>query len=303
MRQAVSSSNPFLDEVVTHLITAGGKRLRPALTIAAAGAVQGSSGTQTDLDSAVYSAAAAVELTHLGSLHHDDVIDEAQQRRNVESVNARYGNAMAILSGDFLMARASGLVAELGGDVPQVLAQTITDLVMGQVLEWQDHANTARTVESYEASINGKTASLLADSTHLGALTGGGNADQVEKLASFGRAFGMAFQIRDDISDVTSTAEVMGKPVGNDLLEGTYSLPTIYALQDNAVASELQALLNEDIDTQGIEQACKLIQHSNAIERAEQRCAMWCQTADESLSNIANSKYTDALRELLARVR
>lgn len=302
LTETVSSSDPFLSQVAVHLIDAGGKRLRPSLTVAASGAALAESG-HPQIPDRVIKAAAAVELTHLGSLHHDDVIDEAAQRRNVPSVNARYGNAMAILSGDFLLARASSLVAGLGSNVAEVLASTIAELVVGQVREYKDLHNLDRTVDSYETSIEGKTASLLGTASRLGALVTGAPSQTIAALDQFGRAFGMAFQIRDDISDIRSTAEELGKPVGNDLLEGTYSLPTLLALKDPGVKGELRSLLGEDMSPDAVVEARDLIKSSDAIEQSEKRCSEWANKAADCLEQLAESEYRTALLGLVDTVR
>ena len=178
----------------------------------------------------VVTGAVAVELVHLGSLYHDDVMDEATTRRNVDSVNAKWGNHRAILAGDFLLARASQLAASLGPEVAGLLAETIGKLCEGQIRELEDTYNVDRTVESYELSITGKTASLLATSCRVGGIVGGLPRAEIEALTEFGHSYGMAFQIVDDILDVIASDEQLGKPSGNDIVEGNYTLPVIRAL-------------------------------------------------------------------------
>src|SRR6476659_4987876 len=167
LQAAVRVEDRFLGDVASHLLGAGGKRLRPTLTLCAAYAVAGEPDPHetrvgdTAIDRAV-TGGASVELVHLGSLYHDDVIDEAETRRGVPSVNARWSNIVAILSGDFLLAQASSLAASLGADVAALLASTIGELCRGQVLELQHLFDVDRSVESYLSSIEGKTASLMA---------------------------------------------------------------------------------------------------------------------------------------------
>src|SRR6478609_5104630 len=238
LRGAVRTADPFLADVATHLIEAGGKRIRPTLALCATYA--SSSATRAHEDA--ITGAVAVELVHLGSLYHDDVIDEAETRRGVPSVNARWSNIVAILAGDYLLAQASSLAASLGADVAGLLAATIGELCRGQVLELQHLFDVDRTEESYFSAIEGKTASLLATAARIGAMVSGATAPALDALTRFGHHLGMCFQIVDDVLDVTRTEAELGKPVGNDLLEGVYTLPVIYAVQ-TACADELAGLL------------------------------------------------------------
>src|SRR5687767_12361044 len=224
--------DPFLSEVAGHLVSAGGKRIRPALTAAAA--LAGGAPVTDD----VVQGGISVELVHIGSLYHDDVMDEADSRRGVQSVNARWGNLTAILAGDFLLARASEIAASLGTEVAALLAATIGRLCEGQVGELQTAFSVERTEDAYLRSIRGKTASLLSTACRIGALTGGLDRPAVDALTRFGDAVGMVFQIRDDVLDVVGTDAQLGKPAGNDLVEGVYTLPVIRALADPVLGSE-----------------------------------------------------------------
>ena len=259
LREAVRSGDPFLDEVTTHLIDAGGKRLRPCLAIAAA---TGGAGTASDDD---LQGAVAVELVHLASLYHDDVIDEATVRRNVESVNARWGNLVAIVAGDFLLARSAEIAAALGTEVAALLAATLGKLCEGQVVELRSTFDTGRSEEQYYTAIAGKTAALLATSCRIGGLTAGRPRPEIEALTEFGRCFGMAFQLRDDLLDVLATDEELGKPSGQDLAEGVYTLPVLLALQDPAVALELQPLLGRPLGAPEREKAKAMVAASAAV--------------------------------------
>ncbi|HEX2040580.1 MAG TPA: polyprenyl synthetase family protein [Acidimicrobiales bacterium] len=259
LRDAVASDDPFLAEVAGHLIGAGGKRLRPALALAAA-----ATGGQQPGE-AVLQGGIAVELVHLGSLYHDDVMDEASSRRGVQSVNARWGNLVAILAGDFLLARASEIAASLGTEVAALLAATIGRLCEGQVGELQTAFSVERTEEAYLRSIRGKTASLLATACRIGALTGGLERTAVEALTRYGEALGMVFQIRDDILDVVGTDAELGKPAGNDLVEGVYTLPVIRALADPVLGPELRTLLGKPLDQPERDKARGIVRASTGV--------------------------------------
>jgi heptaprenyl diphosphate synthase len=261
LQAAVRVDDRFLGDVASHLLGAGGKRLRPTLTLCAAYAVSGDTGTGGSADAVT--GGASVELVHLGSLYHDDVIDEAETRRGVPSVNARWSNIVAILSGDFLLAQASALAASLGADVAGLLAATIGELCRGQVLELQYLFNPARTEESYLSAIEGKTASLLATAARIGGMVTHAPAPTLDALTSFGHHLGMCFQIVDDVLDVTRTEAELGKPVGNDLLEGVYTLPVIYAAESSA---ELGDLLGRALDGERLERARGLVVTDDAID-------------------------------------
>jgi heptaprenyl diphosphate synthase len=249
LRESVQTPDPFLAEVATHLIGAGGKRLRPTLTLCSAYA--SAAGATSATDDAL-TGAVACELVHLGSLYHDDVIDEAETRRGVPSVNARWSNIVAILAGDFLLARASSLAASLGADVASLLAATIGELCRGQVLELQHLFDVDRSEEDYSSAIEGKTAALFATSCRIGGMVSGVGDPTLDALTRFGRHLGVCFQIVDDVLDLSSTDAALGKHAGQDLLEGIYTLPVIYALRES---TELRDLLGGPLDPEQLESA------------------------------------------------
>ena len=181
----------------------------------------------------------AVELVHLGSLYHDDVMDEAETRRGIEAVNHRWGNLTAILAGDFLLAKASELAASLGTEVAELLAATIGRLCEGQVRELQLIYDVTRNEEQYLQAISGKTAELYATSCRIGGIVGGAERDVINRLTEFGHAYGMAFQVVDDILDLVATDEELGKPSGNDIREGVYTLPVIRMIESSHPVKDL----------------------------------------------------------------
>jgi heptaprenyl diphosphate synthase len=227
---AVEHPDRFLGDVAGHLVAAGGKRIRPTLTLCAAYAARGSNRPVSD---DAVTGAVAVELVHLGSLYHDDVIDEAETRRGVPSVNARWSNIVAILAGDYLLARASALAASLGAPVAGLLAATIGELCRGQVLELQHLFDVRRSEEDYATAIEGKTASLFATACRIGGMVSAVDEPTLDALTRFGTHLGLCFQIVDDCLDLTATESTLGKPAGQDLVEGIYTLPVIYALADD----------------------------------------------------------------------
>ena len=235
MREAVVTPDSYLNEIASHLIVAGGKRLRPGRSPSPPPRC---SARPASYD--VVRGGVACELVHLGSLYHDDVMDEADTRRGVETVNAKWGNLQAILAGDFLLARASEIAASLGTEVAGLLARTIGWLCEGQIEELRHTYDITRTEESYLASIHGKTASLYGTAARIGGIVAGHDRVVIDALTEYGNAYGIVFQIVDDILDVTATDEQLGKPAGHDMIEGVYTLPVIRTLAlGNAAAAEL----------------------------------------------------------------
>ena len=257
--ESVVTGDAFLDEVTTHLLAAGGKRLRPVLALATATSGERDA-TRDDLLGAV-----AVELVHLASLYHDDVMDEATMRRNVESVNSRFGNLVAIVAGDFLLARSAEIAAGLGVEIAALLAATLGELCQGQVAEVRAAFRVDRSIDDYSTAIAGKTASLMATSCRIGALTGGLSLPEVEAFTDFGRCFGMIFQVRDDILDVVGTEADLGKPAGQDLAEGIYTLPVLLTLADPVYGSELRDLLGQPLGIPEQDKARAIVSDSGAI--------------------------------------
>lgn len=223
LRAAVTTADELLTQAAGHLLLAGGKRLRPALACAAGRLLAPHAPASSD----VVLGGAAVELVHVGSLYHDDVMDDAGTRHGVQSVNSRWGNLVAILAGDFLLAKASEIAAGLGTEVSALLAATIGRLCEGQVAELQSTFNPARTEDAYFRSIEGKTASLMSASCRIGALAAGHDRTTVEALTTYGLHLGLTFQIVDDLLDVVSTDAELGKPAGHDVIEGSYHLPVL----------------------------------------------------------------------------
>ena len=291
LRRSVETDDPFLTGVASHLIAAGGKRLRPALALST-GLLAGSPAPEP-----VVMGAVAVELVHLGSLYHDDVIDEAQTRRNAESVNARWGNLVAILAGDFLLARASEIAASLGTEVAGLLATTIGRLCEGQVRELSHTFDAGRTEEAYLSSIAGKTAALMSTSCRIGALTAGLPRPHVEAVTAYGQRIGMVFQIVDDVLDLVSTAEQLGKPAGNDLMEGVYTLPVIRALRSEPEGS-LRQMLGRPLARDEVERARKLILSDGAVPDAVGVARRFAAEAVEALRPLGESPVVATLRHL-----
>lgn len=290
---SVETDNRLLQDIASHLISAGGKRVRPGFAITAAAA---ESADFAPAEHDVILGAVAVELVHQGSLYHDDVMDSATTRRTVESVNAKWGNLKAILAGDFLLGRASEIAASLSTEVAGLLARTISQLCDGQVRELEFAYSVDRTVEDYLRSIDGKTASLLAAACRVGSVVAGLDREVVDDLTTFGRNYGLAFQVVDDILDLAATDEQIGKPAGNDLLEGVYTLPVILALGDDEVGPRLRRLLGQPIDDTARDEARDLVRSARGFASAHAEARRFAEDATSALTRVSGSAGGAALR-------
>ncbi len=257
----VAADDPGLTEIAAHLVRAGGKRQRPAFALASAMTATPRAAPPRH---EVVLGAVAVELVHIGSLYHDDVMDEAEMRRTVPSVNARWGNHQAILAGDYLLAKASELAASISTEVAGLLAATISRLCEGQLSEARDAFDVGRSEEHYFRSIAGKTSALFATACRIGGLVAGLDRDRVDALTGFGREYGTAFQIVDDVLDLIATEEELGKPTGHDLLEGTYTLPVIRAMAA-PTGGDLRMLLGRPLDDVALARALELVRVDDAV--------------------------------------
>jgi heptaprenyl diphosphate synthase len=293
LRRVVTTEDPFLSEVATHLIAAGGKRLRPSLTVASVAA----GGAETTEE--VLLGGVAVELVHQASLYHDDVMDEATTRRGVQSVNDRWGNLVAIVAGDFLLARAAGIAASLGTEVAGLLAATLARLCEGQISEVHTAYEVGRSEQAYFATILDKTASLMAAACRIGGLTAGLDRRQVDALTTFGEAFGMVFQIRDDILDVIATEEELGKGVGQDLERGIYTLPVLRTLGDAAAGPELRTLLGRPLDRSQRDKARDMVASSGGIASAVGASRRYADIAAAAASTLTSGATGAAMGRLV----
>ena len=294
LAESVIFGDEYLDSVTTHLIYAGGKRLRPLLAVSAATGGERPA-TKDDLLGGV-----ALELMHLASLYHDDVMDEAEVRRNVDSVNARYGNLIAIVAGDYLMARSAAIAADLGTEVAGLLARTLAWLTRGQVSEVRTSFSVERTEADYYEAIEGKTASLMAASCRVGAITAKHSPAEVEALSEFGRCFGMIYQLRDDVLDMIATDNQLGKPAGQDLAEGVYNLPALFALSDETVGPQLREILGGPLDETQREKARQLVVSTDGIQKTIDAAEQFLQKAYDALKDVASQQLRDGYSSLIS---
>jgi len=293
LRTSVASDFEFVGEASRHLVEAGGKRFRPLLTLLAA-----------QLGNAdapgVVPAAVVVELTHLATLYHDDVMDEADLRRGAPSANSRWDNSVAILTGDFLFARASDLLADLGPEAVRIQARTFERLVTGQIRETVGPAEGIDPVEHYLSVLTDKTGSLVATSARFGAMFAG-VPDAIGKgLTSYGEAIGIAFQISDDLLDISSEVGVSGKAPGTDLREGIATLPVLLARagQVPAEARLRELLAGPMTDAQVHAETLAGLRGSDAMVRARSMLAGYVERAKLTLEPLPVGPVRDALSSL-----
>ena len=295
LRAELSAGELFVSETALHLVQAGGKRFRPLFTMLAAqlGPRPGSA--------EVVRASAVVELIHLATLYHDDVMDEATMRRGAVSANARWDNSIAILTGDYLFAQASRLVAELGPDAVRIIAETFAVLVTGQMRETVGVKDGQDPVEHYLQVVAEKTGSLIATCGRYGALFSGADAEQVQRLCRLGDAVGTAFQISDDIIDISSVAAESGKTRGTDLREGVHTLPVLHALTDQgADADRLRVLLDGPVTSDAeLAEALALLAVSSGLAKAKATLAGYAEAAHAELAALPGGPANTALQRLV----
>jgi heptaprenyl diphosphate synthase len=298
LHREVTSGYQFVTETSLHLIDAGGKRFRPLFTLLGA-----QMGPHPEGDG-VITAAAVVELIHLATLYHDDVMDSATMRRGAPSANSRWDNTVAILTGDFLFAHASRLVADLGPDAVRIIADTFAELVTGQMRETRGPRPDEDPVQHYLTVIAEKTGSLIATSGRYGGMFSGCTPEQIESLHRFGSAIGTAFQISDDIIDITSPSASSGKTPGTDLREGVLTLPMLYALQDTGpVADRLRVLLAHPItDDAEVAEALELLRTGPGVTRAQEVLSEHASAAREELAQLPDCPANKALASLTTYV-
>ena len=287
----VRSRTRFVTEAASHLMSAGGKRFRPLLVLLAAEA-----GEHPESD-AVVTAACVVELTHLASLYHDDVMDEAELRRGADSANARWDNHVAILTGDFLFSKSSELTAELGADAVRIQAQTFSRLVEGQIQETMRPGPGEDPLEHYLDVVAGKTGSLIATSARYGAIFGGASAEIQQALTEYGEIVGSAFQLSDDILDIASESGESGKTPGTDLREGVPTLPVLMARAsaDPADARLLELLAADLTDDALHAEALDLLRKHPAMAQARDYVVGQATEAKQRLTALPQGPVREAL--------
>ncbi|OFT34530.1 geranylgeranyl pyrophosphate synthase [Corynebacterium sp. HMSC08A12] len=295
LKDRLSVGESFLTDKISHLFEAGGKRFRVMFALLAAH--YGEKPTAQEVNEA----AAVVELTHLATLYHDDVMDESDQRRGAESANKRWNNSVAILAGDYLFAIASEIMATLGAQTVQHFAETFQELVTGQMRETIGARDGEDEIEHYLTVIQEKTGVLIASAGWLGALHSGASEEHREALFRFGRNVGQIFQIVDDIIDIWADPEVSGKQPGTDLREGVFTLPVLYAMQqDDATGARLREILTGPVtDDALVDEALELIRGSEGREKSFEVVRRYRHYGEDELAKLPENQVTQALRHLM----
>ncbi|WP_179967413.1 nonaprenyl/(2E,6E)-farnesyl/geranylgeranyl diphosphat synthase [Mycolicibacterium anyangense] len=295
MGTELRGGDELMTEAVLHLFEAGGKRFRPLFTVLSA-----QIGPEPDAWQ-VTVAGAVIEMVHLATLYHDDVMDEAQIRRGAPSANARWGNNIAILAGDYLFATASRLVSQLGPDAVRIIAETFAQLVTGQMRETKGTAAGVDPVDHYLKVVYEKTACLIAASGQFGGTFSGATPDQIERLSRLGGIVGTAFQISDDIIDIDSDPDESGKLPGTDLREGVHTLPVLYALAETGPdADRLRELVAGPIeDDDALAEALGLLRSGSGLTKAKATVARYADQAGEELAGLPDVPGRRALASLV----
>ena len=290
LRGSIEGKYPLVIETSRHLVDAGGKRLRPLLTLIASHF--GNPKTEGIIEAAV-----VCELTHLGTLYHDDVMDEAPLRRGVESANNRWNNTVAILTGDYLFAKTSQLLADLGPEAVRLQALTFERLVIGQITETQGSSTDKTALEHYLSVVSDKTASLISASARYGAMISGASEEIMDSLTKFGEEIGTVFQLADDIIDIASDSKESGKTPGTDLREGVPTLVTLFILESNDPAdAELKKILSAPITDEAIvAQTILTLRSHSALTKSRELVAGFGRSAQKHLEILPEGPAKAAL--------
>ena len=292
MRSHIKGDYPLVVETSRHLVEAGGKRLRPLLTLLSA-----QFGDPTNYD--IIKAAVCCELTHLATLYHDDVMDDAALRRGVVSANKKWDNAVAILTGDYLFSKVSDMLADIGPEAVKLQAKTFERLVIGQIKETQGKSEGLSQIDHYMKVVADKTGSLIATSARFGALVSGASMEVVETLTKFGEKIGVAFQVADDLLDIASTETASGKTPGTDLKEGVPTLVTLFVMADNDPANRvLIEKLSKPISDEDLAGVIQELRNHKALKQVQDYLSNVANEANQLLVNLPNGPAKNALENL-----
>ncbi|MGB3758728.1 MAG: solanesyl diphosphate synthase [Rivularia sp. (in: cyanobacteria)] len=293
LKQLVGNDHPILSLAAEHLFGAGGKRIRPAIVLLVSRATM----LHDDITPRHRRLAEITEMIHTASLVHDDVVDESEKRRGVDTVHSLFGNRVAVLAGDFLFAQASWYLANLDNlDVVKLLSQVIMDLATGEILQAVNSFDVDISMDTYLQKTYYKTATLFANSSKAAGILSEVSPETAENLYEYGRNLGLAFQIVDDIFDFTSSADTLGKPASSDLKDGHLTAPVIYALEEKP---ELKTLIIEEFEQAGdLEKALTLVEDSKGIQRSRDLAAYHAKLAVEHISQLPSSSTRQTLIDM-----
>lgn len=289
IQEATSHTEPLINDMATHLARAGGKRMRPVLVLLTAHL--GDPQNEQVLDAAV-----VMEITHLATLYHDDVMDQAKARRGVETAHLVWGNNVAILTGDLLFARASNIVAGLGERALRLQAQVFEQLVLGQLHETVGPQNGQPAIDHYLNVLRDKTGSLIALSARLGAMLSGADERFQQPLQEFGEHIGIAFQLADDLIDISSKTEDSGKVSGTDLLAGVPTLPVLLLSEfEDRASLDLAAKIGAGITTADLAEILEELRNHPVMELAGKKTVEWAERAISAIDPLPEGSVKNAL--------
>lgn len=291
--RTIDTGQPLLKEASGHLIHAGGKRLRPAFVL-----LVGSCFT-TRLERLI-PMAVALELVHMATLVHDDVIDNSLSRRGRDTVKARFGNRISIYSGDYILAKALYIVGEYNrADLLAIVSEASVKVCEGEIVQLQTCFDVGQGIKDYLRRIERKTALLMSLACQMGALLAEAPPAKVNAMRLFGYNLGMSFQITDDILDFTADESILGKPTGSDIRQGIITLPALYALRCSPASSELRSILSSpDMVAEQSEKALKLVIRSGGIEYSQQMAERYIAKAQKMLTLVPESQARTALSRI-----
>ncbi|MEK3990991.1 MULTISPECIES: heptaprenyl diphosphate synthase component II [Robertmurraya] len=291
LEDTVEAESPLLRQASLHLLQAGGKRIRPVFVLL--------SGKFGDYDiHGMKNVAVALELIHMASLVHDDVIDDAELRRGQPTIKAKWDNRIAMYTGDYIFARSLELMTNIKNPLAhQILSETIVQLCVGEIEQIKFKYDYNQTLRDYLLRIKRKTALLIAASCQLGAVAANVDEEIHKKLYQFGYYVGMSFQITDDVLDFTGTEEQLGKPAGGDLLQGNITLPVLFAMEDNSLRKKITAV-HEHTSSAEIEEIIRAIKNSDAIERSLSISDRYLHKAIDVLNQLPNNRAKKTLRDI-----
>lgn len=293
LKNLVGARHPILKAAAEHLFGAPGKRVRPAIVFLISRATM----LDSDITPRHRRLAEITEMIHTASLVHDDVVDESEVRRNVPTVHSLFNNRVAVLAGDFLFGQSAWYLANLGNlEVVKLLSEVIKDMAEGEIQQALTRFDTTLTMDVYLEKTYCKTASLMANSAKAAGLLSGVSPEVAENLYSYGRHFGLAFQIIDDILDFTGSTEALGKPAGSDLISGNLTAPVLYALEEKPY---LEVLIEREFaQPDDISQALTLVKESKGIERSRALAAEHTEIAVQNLASLKPSESCQTLIDL-----
>ncbi|SES80588.1 heptaprenyl diphosphate synthase [Oceanobacillus limi] len=296
LAEVIQAEHPVLREASTQLLKAGGKRIRPVFVL-----LSGQFGENYNIED-IKTVAISLELIHMATLVHDDVIDDADLRRGKPTIKKRYGNRVAMYTGDYILARALENITTLKKPtIHQSLSKTLVEVSLGEIEQMKEKFDWNQNLRTYLRRIKRKTALLIATSCKLGAITSGLSDKEINYLYQYGYNIGMSYQIIDDILDFTSSQEALGKPAGNDLIQGNVTLPVLFAMNNPTFAQFVQKTFNQSDSTvsdQDMKNVINMLKNSGAIEASYRVSDMYLDKAMQNLSKLPNNKAKATLENI-----